>query len=31
MLSEDLLRLEAAIRSPEDNYLKYHSPRCTHH
>ena len=25
MLSEDLLRLEAAIRSPEDNYLKYHS------
>ena len=24
-LSEDLLRLEAAIRSPDDNYLKYHS------
>ena len=25
MLSEDLLRLEAAIRSPDDNFLKYHS------
>ena len=24
-LSEDLLRLEAAIRSPDDNFLKYHS------